>query len=176
MRLFLFLVAIGLTILPAGAIAASRHSASKRTQQKSRVSHRRTRVRSTSKHTRRRRHSRRSRRTRVRRYQLHPTAARYRQIQQALASKGYYHGELDGKWGPESIAALQQFQTEQGIDNQGKITALALIGLGLGPKHKHATIPMESTETARSLDDSDASGRGQEESESKFSQPVMANQ
>jgi peptidoglycan hydrolase-like protein with peptidoglycan-binding domain len=64
--------------------------------------------------------------------------ARYKQIQQALKDKGYYHGEIDGKWGPESVSALQRFQTEQGIENEGKITALGLIGLGLGPKHAHA--------------------------------------
>jgi peptidoglycan hydrolase-like protein with peptidoglycan-binding domain len=108
---------------------------------------------------------------------LHPTAARYRQIQQALASKGYYRGEIDGKWGPESVAALQQFQTEQGIENQGKITALALIGLGLGPKHKHTTIPVVSAETAQPADDSETNGGGQQESKSSLpGNAVTANQ
>ncbi len=64
--------------------------------------------------------------------------ARYKQIQQALKDKGCYHGEIDGKWGRESVSAPQRFQTEQGIENEGKITALALIGLGLGPKHARA--------------------------------------
>jgi peptidoglycan hydrolase-like protein with peptidoglycan-binding domain len=91
-------------------------------------------------HTRRK-HSRRRRHVRRPRYQLHPTVARYKQIQQALKDKGYYHGKIDGYWGPNSVSALQRFQTEQGIENEGKITALALIGLGLGPKHAHAITP-----------------------------------
>jgi len=93
---------------------------------------------------------------------LHPTAARYKQIQRALADKGYYYGKIDGKWGPQSISALQRFQTEQGIDNEGKITALALIGLGLGPKHTHSVVPVVSPETTASDDDSEISEGKQE--------------
>lgn len=95
---------------------------------------------------------------------MHPTAARYKQIQQALADKGYYHGEIDGEWGPQSISALQRFQTERGIENEGKITALALIGLGLGPKHTHSIVPVLSPETAASDDDSEISEEKQEPS------------
>jgi peptidoglycan hydrolase-like protein with peptidoglycan-binding domain len=85
---------------------------------------------------------------------LHPTLARYKQIQQALKDKGYYLGAVDGNWGPESVSALQRFQTEQGIDNEGKITALALIGLGLGPKYKHViTLPVADDSVADRADD-----------------------
>lgn len=132
MRAFLLVAAITLAIIPAGWSAASHHRSVKRTHHKSRIGGRHR-----SRLAHRRPHSRRSRRARVRRYQLHPTRARYKQIQQALKDKGYYLGTIDGQWGPNSVSALQRFQTEQGIDNEGKITALALIGLGLGPKYKH---------------------------------------
>src|SRR5690348_15732407 len=133
MRAFLLIAAITLAIIPAGWSAASHHRTVKRTHHKSHI---RRRHRSRLSH--RRPHAQRHhRRRRVRRYQLHPTAARYKQIQQALKDKGYYLGAIDGQWGPESVSALQRFQTERGIDNEGKITALALIGLGLGPKYKH---------------------------------------
>jgi hypothetical protein len=84
-------------------------------------------------------HSTRSRR--VRRaasgpsYQLHPDAVRYRQIQQALAGKGYFKGDVNGVWGPDSESALQRFQTDRKLPNDGHISALSLIALGLGPKH-----------------------------------------
>jgi peptidoglycan hydrolase-like protein with peptidoglycan-binding domain len=71
-------------------------------------------------------------------YQTHPDSARYKEIQQALADKGYFKGDVDGKWGDDSVAAMKQFQTDQKLPDDGKISAPALIGLGLGPKHDAA--------------------------------------
>jgi len=68
-------------------------------------------------------------------YQLHPEPDRYQQIQQALADKGYFKGDVNGVWGDDSVDALKRFQADQKIDDDGKIDALTLIGLGLGPKH-----------------------------------------
>ncbi len=70
----------------------------------------------------------------VRSFQQAPTADRYREIQQALISKGYLHGEANGEWGPDSVDALKRFQTDQNLTADGKIGALSLIALGLGPK------------------------------------------
>lgn len=66
--------------------------------------------------------------------QQQPTPDRYREIQQALADRGYFKGSADGVWGPESAEALKQFQHEQRIDEDGKINSLSLIALGLGPR------------------------------------------
>ncbi len=63
-----------------------------------------------------------------------PTPERYREIQQALVDKGYLKSEPDGVWDAESTDALRQFQTDQKLTPNGKITAASLIGLGLGPK------------------------------------------
>jgi peptidoglycan hydrolase-like protein with peptidoglycan-binding domain len=68
-------------------------------------------------------------------YQLHPDPERYQQIQQALADRGYFKGQVNGQWGDDSVDALKRFQIEQKLDPDGKISALSLIGLGLGPKH-----------------------------------------
>lgn len=68
-------------------------------------------------------------------YQLHPDPERYQQIQQALADKGYFKGQVNGEWGDDSIAALQRFQSDQKLDNDGHLNALSLTALGLGPKH-----------------------------------------
>jgi peptidoglycan hydrolase-like protein with peptidoglycan-binding domain len=69
-----------------------------------------------------------------RHYQQAPSPERYKEIQQALASKGYFAGEPTGEWGPDSVEALKRFQTDQSLNPDGKIGSLSLIALGLGPK------------------------------------------
>jgi peptidoglycan hydrolase-like protein with peptidoglycan-binding domain len=66
--------------------------------------------------------------------QREPTQERYKEIQQALADKGYFRGEADGTWGPESVDALKRFQREQNLTEDGKLGSLSLIALGLGPR------------------------------------------
>ncbi len=68
-------------------------------------------------------------------YQQTPSPERYKEIQQALASKGYFQGEPTGEWGPDSVDALKRFQNAQNLTPDGKIGSLSLIALGLGPKH-----------------------------------------
>jgi peptidoglycan hydrolase-like protein with peptidoglycan-binding domain len=72
-------------------------------------------------------------------YQLHPDPDRYRQIQQALADRGYFTGQVNGEWNDDSVAALRRFQADQKLDGDGKIDALTLRGLGLGAKHDGST-------------------------------------
>lgn len=71
--------------------------------------------------------------------QQQPTVDRYREIQQALADKGYFSGTPDGNWGPESGEALKRFQREQNLEADGKIGALSLMALGLGPRRGTAS-------------------------------------
>ncbi len=67
--------------------------------------------------------------------QLAPTPERYRQIQEALAAKGYLRPEeVSGTWGDSSMDALRRFQADQKLESNGKINSLSLIALGLGPK------------------------------------------
>lgn len=75
--------------------------------------------------------------------QMAPTPDRYKDIQQALASKGYLKEEPTGIWDDKSAEALRQFQTDQKIAPTGKINAPSLIGLGLGPKSEDAPPPVE---------------------------------
>lgn len=70
--------------------------------------------------------------------QAQPTPERYKQIQEALAAKGYLKPEdATGAWGPDSVDALRRFQADQKIDGAGKINSLSLIALGLGPKREN---------------------------------------
>jgi peptidoglycan hydrolase-like protein with peptidoglycan-binding domain len=67
-------------------------------------------------------------------YQQAPSPERYKEIQQALTSKGYLQGDPTGEWGPDSVDALKRFQSDQNLMPDGKINSLSLIALGLGPK------------------------------------------
>jgi N-acetyl-anhydromuramyl-L-alanine amidase AmpD len=70
-----------------------------------------------------------------RRYaQKQPTPERYREIQDALAERGYLATESRGTWDDSSTSALRRFQQDQNLDANGKIDSLSLIALGLGPK------------------------------------------
>jgi murein L,D-transpeptidase YcbB/YkuD len=71
--------------------------------------------------------------------QQQPSADRYKEIQQALADKGYFQGPVDGAWNPGSVEALKRFQKDQNLDADGKIGSLSLIALGLGPKRGFAS-------------------------------------
>jgi len=65
--------------------------------------------------------------------QQHPTAERYKQIEEALAARGYLHTTPDGRWGPDSVEALRNFQAEHQLSPTGRLDAQSLIQLGLGP-------------------------------------------
>ena len=74
--------------------------------------------------------------------QLSPTTERYKEIQSALATKGYMKPEdATGTWNQDSIDALKHFQQDQKLDPNGKINSLSLIALGLGPKHEATATP-----------------------------------
>ncbi|HZU24331.1 MAG TPA: peptidoglycan-binding domain-containing protein [Bryobacteraceae bacterium] len=69
-------------------------------------------------------------------YQAAPTPDRYREIQQALADKGYYKGPVTGEWNADSVDALRRFQNDHNLDGDGKLTSKSLILMGLGSKHE----------------------------------------
>jgi len=90
----------------------------------------------------RRRSSRAS--SRKSRGQQSPTPERYREIQQALADKGFLRDTPDGKWGPSSVEALKEFQQANNLPATGKLDALSIIVMGLGPK-RDAPAPAPTT-------------------------------
>jgi peptidoglycan hydrolase-like protein with peptidoglycan-binding domain len=61
-----------------------------------------------------------------------PTADRISEIQSALAHGGYYQGEPNGKWDSNTVAAVQKFQSANGIEANGKLDAPTIQKLGLG--------------------------------------------
>lgn len=73
--------------------------------------------------------------------QLAPTPERYRDIQGALASKGYLKTAPTGVWDADSADALRRFQQDQSLEPSGKVNSLSLIALGLGAKHTSPVVP-----------------------------------
>ncbi len=67
--------------------------------------------------------------------QTEPTPDRYKEIQGALAQKGYLHTEATGVWSQDSVDALRRFQQDQNLQASGKLDSLSIIALGLGPRH-----------------------------------------
>lgn len=46
-----------------------------------------------------------------------------REVQQALKDKGLYTGQVDGKWGTKTKAALKAFQESNGLAATGQLDA-----------------------------------------------------
>jgi len=65
-------------------------------------------------------------------FQKAPTPERISEIQSALTRAGYYQGDSSGKWDSNTIAAVEKFQSANGIDPSGKLDAPTLQKLGLG--------------------------------------------
>jgi peptidoglycan hydrolase-like protein with peptidoglycan-binding domain len=73
-----------------------------------------------------------------------PSPERYKEIQQALASKGYLQPEASsGVWDNSSVSALKKFQEDQSLEPSGKLDSLSLIALGLGPRHAEPPPPRQ---------------------------------
>ena len=70
--------------------------------------------------------------------QLAPTPDRYKEIQSALADRGYLKQSPSGVWDGQSADALKHFQQDQSLEPTGKLNSLSLIALGLGAKHGSA--------------------------------------
>lgn len=73
-----------------------------------------------------------------------PTSDRISEIQSALASNGYYHGDPNGKWDSNTISAMQKFQSDHGLDANGKLDARSLQRLGLGSDIAGVSAPRPS--------------------------------
>jgi peptidoglycan hydrolase-like protein with peptidoglycan-binding domain len=91
--------------------------------------------------------------------QQQPTTDRYREIQQALADKGFLKSEVNGVWGPESVEALKQFQEQNQLPVTGKLSSRSLMGLGLGPRVQAVSTPAPSAPVTPAVADANAPGQ-----------------
>lgn len=70
-----------------------------------------------------------------------PTPDRISEIQSALSRGGYYQGDPNGKWDANTVAAMQKFQSANGLEPSGKLDALSLQKLGLGSSTAGVSAP-----------------------------------
>lgn len=70
-----------------------------------------------------------------------PTPDRISEIQSALNRGGYYQGDSNGKWDSNTVAAMQKFQSANGLEPTGKLDALSLQKLGLGSSTAGVSAP-----------------------------------
>ena len=89
--------------------------------------------------------SKKSRHSRREPTQKAPTPERISEIQSSLARGGYYHGEPNGKWDSNTVAAMQKFQSANGLDPSGKLDATSLQKLGLGSGIAGVSAPKQPT-------------------------------
>lgn len=61
-------------------------------------------------------------------------ADRATQIQAELIKRGYLTGEPSGSWDPQTVAAMQRLQSDNGWQSKVTPDSRALIKLGLGPE------------------------------------------
>ena len=125
-----------LVVLFAGAalLAATTTTHKKKSTQKT------SSKKSSSRKTTSSRKKRSSKKTSWRNTQKTPTPERYKEIQQALASKGYPIAST-GVWDTSSVEALKKFQEDQNLQPSGKIDSISLIALGLGPRRDQPAPP-----------------------------------
>jgi peptidoglycan hydrolase-like protein with peptidoglycan-binding domain len=62
-------------------------------------------------------------------------------VQQGLKQSGAYGGPTGGVWGPESAAALEQFQRAHGLHVTGQLNQATVATLGLNPADLLAVAP-----------------------------------
>jgi peptidoglycan hydrolase-like protein with peptidoglycan-binding domain len=62
-------------------------------------------------------------------------------VQQRLKQNGAYTGQTDGVWGPDSAAALEQFQRAHGLQVTGHLNQGTVATLGLNPADLLAAAP-----------------------------------
>jgi peptidoglycan hydrolase-like protein with peptidoglycan-binding domain len=61
-------------------------------------------------------------------------AEQVRAVQQALKDKGHDPGDIDGKMGPKTQAALRDFQSKEGLKASGRLDAETMAKLGVEAK------------------------------------------
>jgi peptidoglycan hydrolase-like protein with peptidoglycan-binding domain len=56
-----------------------------------------------------------------------------RNVQQALQQQGFYHGQVDGVWGPGTQSAVRGFQQQHNLNATGQLDQDTLAAMNLGP-------------------------------------------
>jgi peptidoglycan hydrolase-like protein with peptidoglycan-binding domain len=80
-------------------------------------------------------------------------------VQQALKDKGHDPGDVDGKMGPKTHAALREFQKAQGLQGSGRVDDKTMQALGVeGQKTGGSASPTTGSGASSSTGGSSATG------------------
>jgi peptidoglycan hydrolase-like protein with peptidoglycan-binding domain len=72
-----------------------------------------------------------------------------RHAQQVLKDKGYYKGDVDGKYGPETRAALEKYQQDENLTVSGRLDSDTAARLGPAKKASSAAgSPIQGAKSA----------------------------
>ena len=71
-----------------------------------------------------------------------------RNVQTELKNQGFYYGEVDGKFSPESSAAIKRYQIRNGLEVTGTLTKQTIESLGFGNPEPRAASPAGSSSPA----------------------------
>ena len=66
-----------------------------------------------------------------------------RRVQEVLLEKGFYHGRVDGTFGPETRQALIMFQRREGMEASGRIDERTYAALGVSGRTEGRAGPTE---------------------------------
>jgi peptidoglycan hydrolase-like protein with peptidoglycan-binding domain len=83
--------------------------------------------------------------------QAAPTPERITEIQGALARRGVFVDAPSGKWDDSTVAAIQKFQSANGLNPSGKLDARTLEKLGLGSETAGMAPPTAPPNSANRL-------------------------
>ncbi|MGH7824535.1 MAG: peptidoglycan-binding domain-containing protein [Candidatus Binatia bacterium] len=68
-------------------------------------------------------------------------ATQVRQVQKKLNDMGFHAGQVDGVWGPNTQAALRNFQQAKGLDATGRLNEQTMNALGIEENDKQDKQP-----------------------------------
>jgi len=71
-------------------------------------------------------------------------AEQVKAVQQALKDKGHDPGEVDGKMGPKTQAALRDYQQKEGLKTTGRVDSETASKLGVQAKADTSSSPAAS--------------------------------
>jgi len=103
------------------------------------------------------------------------TNAEVRDAQQALVEQGLYTGEIDGLYGPRTIAAVQEFQRRQGLASDGTLDADTLANLRQTAQTGGGATPPTAQPQPRAQQPQGRTG-GQQQGEAFRQQPLPQTQ
>jgi peptidoglycan hydrolase-like protein with peptidoglycan-binding domain len=106
--------------------------------------------------------------------QMQLSSSEVKSIQEKLKSEGFHSGPADGKFGPETKAALEQFQKKNGLSATGEPDQKTLMALGIN--EQGGAQPNEAQENTQTTQSQRTAKAGKPMNQVNQNQPQNQNQ